>query len=190
MTVSLISHAPELWAPILEGAYAVSTLGRVKRLAGGKGAQPGQILKPALAYGGYMSISLRVREPELKENGRKRYTYRHYFLQTLVLSAHRRPARPGEQARFKNGDRLDCRLENLYWHQCRSEKRPSENVLKIARNLREDGWRIERDGRGVHWLTLNGHQVKWIRPDAVQAVGRVLARLGLPEPEILERKAA
>lgn len=54
--------ACEEWRPVVgfETHYAVSSLGRIMRVAGGKAARPGRILKPTPNAGGYPTVWLSV----------------------------------------------------------------------------------------------------------------------------------
>jgi hypothetical protein len=48
----------ECWKPISNWPYAVSTLGRVKRIGRGRGANVGRVLKTELQNGGYLTVHL------------------------------------------------------------------------------------------------------------------------------------
>jgi len=68
----------EIWKPVpdYEGLYEVSNLGRVKRVARGRGTYVGRILNYSPSRGGYMRV-------KLMKNG----TYKKLFVNRLVLLA-------------------------------------------------------------------------------------------------------
>jgi hypothetical protein len=100
----------EIWKEIswARGFYAVSNLGRVKRLkpARKRSTHVGRILKPGLAGHGYPVVMLHL------DDGWSRTIYVH----RLVLEEFVGP-RPSEQhvVNHKNGLKSDSRLENLHW---------------------------------------------------------------------------
>lgn len=94
----------EIWKPVrgYEDVYAVSSTGRVKRIAGGQGAQDGLILTPQMNRFGYMQVGLN------RDN--KKTMFR---VHRLVMAAFSNDI--GDQVNHKNGIRHDNRLENLEW---------------------------------------------------------------------------
>lgn len=87
--------------------YAVSDQGRVRRLAVGKGTQPGRPLKPHRSRKGYLRVAL--------HDGAPRGVGRHdVSVHRLVLDTFVGP-RPEAEANHRNGVKDDNRLTNLEW---------------------------------------------------------------------------
>src|SRR5688572_8609523 len=102
----------ERWRPIrdFEGTYEVSDHGRVRRVGGGKGAQPGRILKPCRQRTRSRARGVRLRS----EGGVGPWRYIHI----LVLEAFSllpRPKGHGWETKFRDGDDTNCRFDNLEW---------------------------------------------------------------------------
>lgn len=93
----------EEWRPVLgwEGIYDVSDLGRVRRIARGKGCRPG-VVRGGLDNYGYPRVDLTFR-------GRRRLVRVH----RLVAEAFLGPLPGGMETRHLNGDSSDARLVNL-----------------------------------------------------------------------------
>lgn len=109
--------ARELWAPIAgyEGAYDVSSIGRVRSLPrtvahngsrpGGTARVRGRILRPKALKDGHLTVALCV-------SGERKFCYVHH----LVLEAFVGPAPAvGMHACHNNGVPSDNRVENLRW---------------------------------------------------------------------------
>jgi len=97
----------EVWKDVVgyEGVYQVSSLGRVKRVAGGMGATPGRILKPHRRPDGYLTANL-CRDGKPKQ----------VRIHRLVAERFLGPApSPRHEVNHKNGDKTDNRVENLEW---------------------------------------------------------------------------
>lgn len=101
----------ETWIPIegYEGLYSVSNLGRVRseervitRSDGRPQKIPQAIKKPTPDGRGYPRVVL------YRNNQQK-----HFTIHQLMARAFIGPQEPGMQVRHKNGNKLDCRLENL-----------------------------------------------------------------------------
>lgn len=94
----------EEWRPVVgwEGAYSVSSLGRVRRDSAGRGARPGRILAAAASGGGYPAVAL-VRD------GRQATKCVH----RLVAAAFLGPRPPGREVDHVNGAKTDNRAANL-----------------------------------------------------------------------------
>ena len=92
----------EIWKEVKGfNNYAISTLGRVRRLTKGPGAQAGRILKLSGNSGGYPTVTL--------YGGEKRTTR---LVHHLIATAFLWP-RPGLEVNHKNGTKTDNRLCNL-----------------------------------------------------------------------------
>ena len=96
----------EIWKPVVgyEGVYQVSDLGRVKRIARGKGATPGRLLKPQRNRSGYLAVNLSYR-------GKRKS----YEVHRLVALAFIDPSPGKAQVNHKNGVRTDNGVSNLEW---------------------------------------------------------------------------
>ncbi len=95
----------ERWKPI-DGwpKYEVSDHGRIKRVAGGKGAKPGTILKGSVSKNGYRTVFL------YDGSGGAKCHYVH----RLVLEAFCGTT-DGQQCNHLDTDRLNNRIDNLEW---------------------------------------------------------------------------
>ena len=93
----------EVWRPVLgyEDLYAVSDLGRVRRIARSAGTR-GAILSPFPNSLGYLRVGL------CRRNKRQKLS-----VHRLVIEAFLGPFSPGEEANHKNGMKPDNRLANL-----------------------------------------------------------------------------
>lgn len=104
----------EKWKEIpgWEGAYEASTLGRIRSIprsfdiggTWGVKVYGGKILSQCPAPNKYMTVYLTHKGPR-----RRRYVHR------LVLEAFIGPCPEGYWAAHNDGDRTNCRLENLRW---------------------------------------------------------------------------
>jgi len=111
----------EEWLDVVgyKGVYQVSSLGRVKRVAGGPGAVIGRILKPTPDRAGYLRVVL-------YRGGKRFRVYVHRLvLETFIGDA---PS-PKHEGNHKNGNKADHRVENLEWIT------PSENCKHAFRML-------------------------------------------------------
>ena len=84
--------------------YAVSTLGKVKRITDSKTYKSGKILKQNINYAGYADVTLR-------SNGKPR----NFRVNRLVLTAFRGIPADGYEASHIDGDRRNNTLNNLVW---------------------------------------------------------------------------
>lgn len=97
----------EEWRHVVgyEGVYAVSSHGRIMRVAPGQRTRPGLIRKQVpRGEGGYLGIRLRD-----KETGRERS----HFIQVLVAAAFLGPKPPGMQVNHLDTNKHNNRLDNL-----------------------------------------------------------------------------
>lgn len=100
---------PEEWRPITgsEGRYEVSSLGRVKRLFGGRSFSPGLVKTFRNRFRNkLMHVCVRLRI-----NGKKSKKCVHH----LVLEAFVGPRPAGLQGLHKDDDHTNNSLTNLYW---------------------------------------------------------------------------
>ncbi len=83
--------------------YAISDLGRVKRVTQGQRATPGRILKTPLDTPGYPQVNLST--PKQK----------HFRVHTLVLETFIGERPYGNVCRHLDGDKTNNKLENICW---------------------------------------------------------------------------
>lgn len=95
----------ERWVeiPDTDGKYAVSDLGRVKRLKPGRGTAVGKILKAAPNTAGYLSLTL----PDLAGK------FKSHQVHVLVASTFIGKCPPGMEVNHKKGLKLDNRASEL-----------------------------------------------------------------------------
>lgn len=97
----VLEEREETWRPI-NGFYAVSDHGRVKRTVGGPGAKPGRILQPSTNKGGYEYVVMSV--------GGKRITKTVHSLVAVAFSGERPE---GLEINHKDGCKTNNRSDNL-----------------------------------------------------------------------------
>ena len=100
----VVDEGEEVWRPLpdYEDLYDISNKARIRRTASGQGARVGYIKEGTLANTGYLSVSI-------SSNA-----------ETTTINLHREMLRAftgevGEFACHRNGNKLDLRIENLYW---------------------------------------------------------------------------
>lgn len=133
----------EEWRPIsFTDDYAVSSLGRVKRLTGGRGVTAGRVLKPIMHCHGYHFVSL-------CSDG----VVQRVMVHRLVCEAFHglRPDR--HEVAHGNGVRSDNRADNLRWATRR------ENLLDKVRH-------------GTQWRGESAPSAKLTERDVVAIRGR------------------
>lgn len=96
----------EQWRDVVgyEKFYQVSDLGRVRRIARGRGVKPGRILKPRAHTGGYLTVSL-------SRNSRPQ----NHFIHRLVATAFFGTPLKGCEVNHRDGIKTDNRAINLEW---------------------------------------------------------------------------
>lgn len=129
----------EEWKAIVgQECYEVSNLGRVRRVARGRGATPGRILRPIFTGGSrgqYVKISLGRKGPRC-------------YVHRLVADAFCGP-QPSvkHEVNHRNGDTRDNRAENLEW------VTRGENNLHAYRHLGKQAIVPLGEGQWNHKLT-------------------------------------
>jgi hypothetical protein len=130
----------EIWAVISTyPRYEVSTLGRVRRIAGGRGARPGRPLKPRPGRGGYLTVALYT------DDGFRCDAYVHH----LVLEAFVSLKPSGMETCHRNSDQTDNRLSNLRWGTPESNAQDKINA-RLARGCdcgRPFQWNTNSEGK-------------------------------------------
>ena len=106
----------EIWKPIFDGSYAVSNLGRVKRVKRGRGCTPGRLRKPVLHRVGYYHVNLWM--------GNQEYGC---IVHRLVAHAFLGPCPVGKNVNHKDG----CKTHN--WPQNLEYTTPKENSQHAAK---------------------------------------------------------
>lgn len=112
-------NAVEIWKDVVEfeGLYMISNLGRVKSLPR-RSIRKGHIRINKFRKDHFIPVTERIMTPILNKgyprvtlckNGKSYYCFCHQ----LVAKAFIGPVPMGQEVRHKNGDRTDCRLENL-----------------------------------------------------------------------------
>lgn len=116
----------EIWRPI-PGAlqYEVSDMGRVRRIAKGKGTVSGKVLKPFDGGNGYLKVAL-----SCEGVVRKRAVHR------LVAEVFLGKPHEKMDAAHWNGDRHDNRLENLRWATRTENMADTERLGRTAKGER------------------------------------------------------
>lgn len=158
----------EVWAPIpgWDGIYAVSTLGRIIRVAGNiPGATAGRILKPQNTPDGYLAVTLtRHNKPQTVRVHR------------AVALAFLEPPTTGLQVNHKDGVKTNNRLDNLEW---------VDGKATMAHADQNGLWKHK--GMESSQRKLNEEQVREIRRlHALGTLGykRLAARYGLDHTTI------
>ena len=101
----------EIWKPIPDSHYSISTTGIVRRSAHGPGTYVGRVIKQFLNGSGYPFVNIRIRS-------KKTSATVHRLASECFLG--KRPT--GHQVNHKNGIKTDNRVENLEW------VTPKENI--------------------------------------------------------------
>lgn len=138
-------EGPERWYPIegYEGIYEISTLGRVRRIAGGHGVKHPipRLLKLPPNQDGYLTVRL-SRDGDAK-------TWNVHTLVTLTFHGRPPPEIAGDaEADHINGDRADPAATNMRWLS------KAANIERITRKEHDEQGAdvdamIERDSAGV-----------------------------------------
>jgi len=100
------------WAPVpdFEGLYLVSDDGRVHSLP--RATTRGRIIRPRRDPNGYLMVTLS-----------KEGKHTHHRVHVLVLTAFRGKCPRGCEGAHDDGNKENCRLENLFWKTYSANKR-------------------------------------------------------------------
>lgn len=136
----------ERWLPVVgwERAYEVSSLGRLRRVAGGCGTRAGRILNPTRLANKYLAVRFR-------HNSR----YSRPLAHRVVAEAFLGPPPAGMQVNHKDGVRSNNHLENLEYVSC------SGNHLHAYRTLGRTP--VSNKGTAAGRAKLTDEQVRAIR---------------------------
>jgi hypothetical protein len=128
------------WKATPDGKYEASERGQIRRLAPGRGATVGRLLRPRLNDSGYAVVA----------GGQ--------FVHRLVAAAFLGPCPAGLEVDHRNGDKLDNRLENLeYVSRSRNLLRrtargsgcgPAHGASRISETEVDEIRRLARGGLG------------------------------------------
>ena len=101
----------EIWKPVPGWTtYAVSNLGRVKRLIAARGTSAHRVLKPHFWFTNYYAACLST------PLGNRKYRFGRYLIHRLVMLAFvGPPPDPKMFVNHKNGIKTDNRLDNLHY---------------------------------------------------------------------------
>lgn len=136
------------WLPVVgyEGLYVASSLGQVRSLP--RNTTRGQLIRQRHDPNGYLMVTL-------SKNG-EHVTHRVHI---LVLTAFRGVCPFGKEGAHDDGDKDNCRLDNLFW------KTRSENIRDIIRhgnhhqvNKTHCKWNHEFTKKNTRW-DRGGHRV-------------------------------
>lgn len=136
------SESTEIWKTVFDGYYAVSDLGRVKRLVKSSGGERGRLLTP------YLNKKRHYCYTSLQHPGRRK----NYSNHSLVAETFLGPRPNGKCVNHINGIKTDNRLVNLEY------VTPKENVHHaIKMGL------LKTSGEDCHWSKLKNEQVLMVR---------------------------
>ena len=96
----------EQWRMVygLEDWYEVSSSGRVRRLKAACGTHTGKIITPVLSTLGYLEVRFSIRGRQVRKG-----------LHLVVMEAFNGPRPPDHETNHKDGNKLNCHLDNLEW---------------------------------------------------------------------------
>ena len=108
----------EIWRAILDGYYAISNLGGVKRIKAGQNTFPGRILKPGINSRGYPTFVSHI-------NSIAKSLTVHSFVASEFIG----PRPKGHTINHKNGMKFDNRAENLEYV---TQKENVQHAIRIG----------------------------------------------------------
>lgn len=137
--------------------YAVSNLGRVKRISSGSGTHPGRILKTHIDSRGYCVNAF-------MKNGTMRSKYTHALVLTTFVGH-----RVGNfECRHVNGNPLDNRLGNLCWDTRKANRADRTNEARLSSAIRLEIKRLLAAGSNIKTIVNN----TGVSPTAVRMIKR------------------
>jgi len=161
----------EIWKPVVgfESWYVVSSMGRVKRIAPGKGTYPGRILKLCKTNAGYLNVRLCA--------GRGRGTTQD--VHRLVCAAFIGACPAGAEVNHKDGIKTNNQISNLEY--------VTRSVnLKHACSIGLSNYRGERNGNA----RLTERIVRLIRHDLAKGhlQRQIAVRYGIDQSTVSQIK--
>jgi len=145
----------EIWKPIENWPYEVSSFGRIRRTGGGGNtAQIGHILSPIAKSNGYQAVTLSSAERSTEGDKRTNWKSKkdQFSIHRLVYESFYGKIPDGLQINHRDGNKTNNRLSNL---ECAT---PQAN-MKHARLLGLANWKGERNGQAK----LTADKVREIR---------------------------
>lgn len=131
--------AEERWLPVLgyEGWYSVSSLGRVRRDAGGTRTYAGRILKSWVEKNGYVRVGLTLGSHD---------TLKFHYVHKLSCEAFIGPRPEGKTVNHINGVKSENYPHNLEWATPKENSQHASRMGLIASGDRQ-GARLHPDSR-------------------------------------------
>gem|GEM_PF-1403396 len=166
----------ELWRPIIDGDYAVSSLGNVRREKPGRKTWPGKILRSHVLPKGYVQIILcRQGKP------------RNYYVHRLVAEAFLGPAPVDHEVNHIDGVKANNALANLeYVTRSENMQHAHDTGLIAKRPSRAKARVLKGRSRGAnHWTRLRPCDVP--RGDDRVGVSKVTSEQVLAMRELWKR---
>jgi len=151
----------EEWRPIpsLNGRYAASSLGRIRRETAGIHTRPGRILNPPTARTGYPMFGASM-------GSRRHVTQR--TVHSVVAEAFLGPCPPGHEVNHKDSDKTNGRPENLEYVTRRrnmqhavaagvrhAKRLTPQQVEEIRSRFPKESAAVLAAHYGVAWITIN-----------------------------------
>lgn len=165
----------EYWKPVpaYEQVYAVSNLGRVRRISPGASTRSGRILKPHEKRG-YLTVVLTLR-------GKCKM----HRIHRLVAAAFIGPPPPETEVNHKNGDKADNRPENLEYVTHRRNMEHASVALGVLGRAKGDRNWTRRYPEQV--LRGEAHGSCKYSDEVMQQVRQALAQGGITHKQIAQR---
>lgn len=146
----------ERWKPVAgwEGWYEVSDRGRIRRIASASGTRAGLELKPNYKRG-YPCVGLQ------RNNGPRIWRSVHRLLLLTFVG----PCPNGMESRHLNGQRDDCRLDNLCWgtkKQNMADKRLHGTMARFPGEENGNARLTKKDVRKIRLMCKRGSTQRFI----------------------------